>query len=263
MLAQFVEAIGNLATRAKTPTLLADPSNPRVTYLLHDGQMTSIDNPKPIMRADVETTNDLLSAVQRFGGKSASLWHDRLSIVAVLDDGDRRESVTIELVHSDQFLALGKLPRNFDQRALVLFLKRELCGAIDEGLLPIFRSIDFRRSEGAVGKLEHGDESLGRSVQAAVEGRGEIPEFLTATVPVYANPGLRIMRPVRLSVDINVHDAVIQLTPLPDELKNAVSAAQLAIGEVLAAVADDINSDGDTTASVFFGVPRFYRQEAC
>lgn len=250
MLKEFVEAIAKLAIDAGEPKIIHDQADPRVAYLAHAGAYTPITVQPPLLAAPVDTIDSLAEALATFGGSSTSIWHDRHQIVALLDNSDRRERVRLPLHQSQQFKALAALPKTFDQRGLVLFLKRVLAGAIDEGLLAIFRQIDFTKREEGAGTVKHGDESLGRSVHAVVRGCGEIPEFITVTTHVYANQDLRYAVTVRLSVDIDVTRGAIELTPLPDELENAILASQERIAQALAEVAPE-------TATVFYGTPGF------
>jgi hypothetical protein len=248
MLKEFVEAISGLAVKSIEPKVFRNAFDPRKAYVAHAGTLKETIVPAPLLEGNVETFQSLFEAVETFGGAAASVWHNSDRIVAMFDNADRLEVVGMQLRYSDQFEAIRKLPKTFDQRALVLFLKRNLAGAVDDTLISIFRQIDFTKREEGGTKLNHGDESLGRGVHAAVTGRSEIPEFITATVLVYSNPDVLFRATIRLSVDIDVQRCVIDLTPLPDEIENAVVAAQNEIGERLRSEAPD-------NVTVFYGVP--------
>lgn len=250
MLKEFVQAIGNLAVSAGEPKTIADPADPRKAYVTHNGQLREFAVPPPLLTAPVETVASLVEAIETFGGSSTSIWHDRSQIIALLDNTDRLEWVKLRLQQSQQFKALSALPKSFDQRGLVLFLKRVLTGSIDDGLLPIFRQLDFSKREEATGTVKHGDESLGRSIHAKVIGQNDIPEFMAASIRVYANPEMRFTATVRLSVDVDVQRGMIDLTPLPDELENAILSTQECIAALLSELAPE-------TATVFYGAPRF------
>lgn len=252
MLKAFVDAIAGLAVSASQPKIIKDAGDPRKLLVCHNGTEREVDVAPPLHASTVDTFDALQEAVERFGGAAASIWHDRGRVVALLNDDDRRETVRLELVVSDQFKSLQKLPATFDQRSLVLFLKRNLAGAVDASLIAIFRQIDFSKHEEGGATVKHGDESLGRSIHAAIANAQVIPEFLVATVRVYSNPGLQLAVTVKLSVDIDVQRGTFELTPLPDELENAVRCTQDYLGELL-------RSGAPENATVFAGTPRFRR----
>lgn len=252
MLKEFVEAIAGLAVRGSTPTIMRDSADPRLAYLLHDGQLKEMTVQPPLHASVVDTFESLYESVSHFGGSAASVWHDREQVVALLDDTDRLETVELSLCRSQQFQAICLLPKTFDQRSLILFLKRNLAGAIDDGLIAIFRQIDFSKREDGGATVKHGEESLGRSVHAAIANALSIPEYMTATVRCYSNPGLQFPVTIRISVDIDLQRGTFELTPLPDEIVNAIRATQEHLGELLRAGIPE-------NATVFAGTPKFVR----
>jgi hypothetical protein len=256
MLKAFVDAIAGLAVSSSEPKIIRDAGDPRKLFLSHNGTLTEVDVTPPLHASTVNTFEALSAAVERFGeDKQASIWHDRAQVIALLDDDDRRETVRLALIMSDQFKSLQKLPGVFDQRSLVLFLKRNLAGAVDVGLIAIFRQIDFSKREEGGATVKHGDESLGRSIHAAIANAADIPEYLSVRVPVYSNPGLvQFLVTIKLSVDIDVQRGTFELTPLPDELENAVRYTQEQLGELL-------RSGAPENATVFSGTPRFVSQD--
>jgi hypothetical protein len=186
----------------------------------------------PLLNAKVNSIESLRDAVETFGPEG-SVWYDRKQITVLLDCEDRLERLQMPLKLSDQFHAICKLPRSFDQKSLLLFLKRDLRGAIDPAVIPPFRQLDFSKREAAGGTIKHGEESLGRSVQAAVANAAEIPEFLPVSVLVFTNKDLVFRATITLSVDIDLQRGMIDLTPLPDEIENAFCAAEDYLGDVL------------------------------
>lgn len=250
MLKEFVEAISGLAVRATEPRILRDAADPRKAYVVANGQLQETTVQPPLLASPVETFESLFDAIKMFGGEQASVWHDRHCVVAMLDNADRLEEVRLALRVSEQFKALASLPKAFDQRALILFLKRNLAGAVDDTLISIFRKLDFQKREEGGATIKHGDESLGRGIHAAVTGSAEIPEFLTATIVVYSNPEIRFSVTVRLSVDIDVQRCVIELTPLPDEIERAILATQEYINSTLLDLAPQ-------HVAIFNGTPAF------
>lgn len=248
MLKEFVQAISEMAVKAKSPAMVADPFNPRKAYLVIDGVAFEKEVTPPLLNARVDTLESLEAAFTKFADDdSATVWCSKKGVEVVIDSNDRIERLCLPLSFSDQMIASMKLPRSFSQRDLVLFLKRDMAGAIDPAVITPFRQLDFTRSDRTSGIARHGDESLGRSVQAAVSQANEIPEFLTINVRVFSNPDIVFRASIVLSVDIDPQRGVIDLTPLPDEIVNAFEAAE---DHVVTAVSDQL---GD--ACVFRGTP--------
>lgn len=233
MLKEFVQAIGAMAVKAKEPALIADPFNPRKAYLIIDGVAFEKDVTSPLLNARINTLDSLVAAIENYGSPDSSAWCCRECVEVVLADNDRLERLKMPLVLSDQMRSVMKLPGQFDQRSLVLFLKRNLCGTIDPAVIAPFRQLDFTKREQAGGSVNHGDESLGRSIQAAVTQAKDIPEFLTLSIRVFANPDVVFRAKVILSVDIDVQRGIIELTPLPDEITNALVAAEEFVADTL------------------------------
>lgn len=249
MLKEFVEAIGAMAVKSKQPELIADPFNPRKAYLMIDGVAFEKDVTSPLLNSRLSTLDSLVAAIEEYGDGSGdtSVWCSRERIEVVLSNSDRLERLKMPLALSDQMRAVMKLPGQFDQRSLVLFLKRTLFGTIDPAIIAPFRQLDFTKREQAGGSVNHGDESLGRGVHAAVAQAKGIPEFLPVNVRVFQNPDIVFRTVIQLSVDIDVQRGMIELTPLPDEINNALVAAEEYIAETL--------SDRLGSTPVYRGIP--------
>lgn len=252
MLQEFVEAIGKLAVGASEPVMISDQFDPRKAYLLHNGTVVEKPVAPPLLNARVDTLESLGAAVTQFATEdTTTVWCSRECVEVVLDSDDRLERIRLPLFLSDQMKAVLKLPRSFSQKDLVLFLKRDMAGAIDPEEIAPFRQLDFTRGERAGGVVKHGEESLGRSVHAAVDQASEIPEFMVVNVRLYANLDIVFRVNIQLSVDIDLQRGVIDLTPLPDEIVYAFEAAE---NHVFTAVSDQL---GDAT--VFRGTPTMKR----
>lgn len=181
------------------------------------------------------------------------VFHEGDGIVLVLNRADRHELVKMPLTCTDRFLtlmSLAKTPRNMAPREWVRFLRFDLSGTGIDHVIAVLRKVDFaRRSDGKM-HVEHGRESLGRSVEMVVQTPGDaIPETFDVTVPVYATPGLRDATTVtlRMGVHIDVEATTVVIKPLADEIALAIDAAQVAIGNLLRSRLD--------TVPVFYGAP--------
>lgn len=250
MLKEFIESISRMATEAVEPKVIPIPGDVRSQIMRLGETFTLATVPPPLRKHEVHTLFDLVEAVKAYKGSVASVWHDHSGIVAILDDADRLDRVDMCLCESEQLATLRKLPRKFDQRGLITFLKRDLAGATSDAIIATFRGISFRRSDAGTGAVSHGGESLGRSVESAVEGTGEIPERLLVEVPIYANLGLRVRRQISLDLEVDSREATFTLAVLPDEIVTAIQKMQDQIKAMLCELIGE-----DDSVRIFFGSP--------
>ena len=102
-------------------------------------------------------------------------------------------------------------------------------------MLAALRQVNFhRKSDGQV-SMHHGQESLGRSVEDAVQGASEIPEEFTVSVEMYSNPGVAQLSrvDVRIGVYLDVSNQKVELRVLGDEFALADQAVQDRLGTAL------------------------------
>lgn len=231
MLREFVQAIAEMATNAHKPQIVAAPGDPRHCRVFVNGTSETLDIPRPDQASTVATVDDLVAAVERYGGENSAIWHNQSCICAVLDDSDRRELIRLDLKLSDQMRAICALPEPFDPKSLIVWLKKKMVGAVNDELANVFRSLDFQRTDQASSRVKHESESLGRSVQATVTPT--IPEVLKPNVRIYANPDLPMRRVIRLSLDVDHAHGQLELDPLADEVELAVQSVQAEIHELL------------------------------
>lgn len=242
MLAELFDRIcsqaATAAGQAKKLEMIDIPGDPRRKLVTFGSDKELLALPAPVRKHTVESLEDLVRLVKTCGSQvQAVIWHSADAVVAILDDADRHDRITMDLHESEQMLALSS-NMLFDQARLIRFLRVTLSGTGAERFVPVFRRLDFHRSNSAASSVKHGDESLGRSIEAKVQGTEEIPEELTLAVPVYANMGLRKAEPIRLAVEIDVSNERFALTPLADQMQMARQNAQLFVREKLNALVE-------------------------
>lgn len=139
------------------------------------------------------------------------VWHSHNGgVVAVLDDEDRRDTVTLELLAADEFRTLlqvaersGCAARNYDQQSFVRLLRVELAGCLeDPTVIGSLRQLDWEKAEKGHATSQHGKESLGKSIQAKVafsawgnrltkrRRAGDMREHRTVVLPDFQGLGI-------------------------------------------------------------------------
>lgn len=103
-------------------------------------------------------------------------------------------------------------------------------------LLTTVRTIKAATAKTAEGDVQHGRESLGLSVNAAVTGSGPLPEQVMLAIEVFDEPGLgpaRVRWPVCCALLIEPTEVRFALWPLPGEIEQALDNAVEHIGTEL------------------------------
>ncbi len=229
MLKDLFEAICDKATDAREPKVVELPGGEKYLVESRDGVST---NSIPRRRSHaVSSLDDLLRSIDRWC-ESGTVWHSELCVQVAIDDSERLDRITLALSLSDQFLTLTHLPaEGLDHRSFIRLLRHDLekCGA--ETLLSIVRKVEFKRQSDGRSDIRHGGESLGKSVESAVNATSDVPEMIVLSVPVYDTPGIEQREQVGCSIDIDVHNERFILTPFPGELTGAMHRVQAWIGQ--------------------------------
>jgi hypothetical protein len=223
VLAEFVSKIQALAQTALAPTTIPLPDG---STLLRKGDNYEYLDFVPAKRK--YALNSLLDVVNIANDHANSaVFVNPGAITVLLDEEDRRETATMKLDASPTYLALevlGKTDAVWQPKDLVRFLRFKLRG-IDTDTINKFRKIDFTLIETGKTEEQHGRHTLGRSIEAQVQGADKIPEDLTINLNVFSNSGLdAFIETVTLGVLLDTHSNPkgVVLKPLAGELEDAV-----------------------------------------
>lgn len=247
------EALESLAATFKKSTearKLDLPGDGRKVYVDQGGTLTVHDVPPACRGHKVDSVDDLIAAATKWNSQPV-VWISGESVVLLPDDTDRRDRVTLPLVKSHQFTRLIQLSAKpeLSQTDLIRLLRIDLAGAAGRAeLLGTVRSIKWRTAAAGNANIQHGNESMGKSIEAEVSGAGAIPEQVLVNGPVYRNYGERDESfGVMCDLEIVPADQVFRFKPLPDEIERVTEAALEGIRERIAT-----NLQG---VSIFYGTP--------
>lgn len=238
MLKELFDAIGEQASEADGVRVSAIPGDPRQVIVSQAGKNERFLVPPPVRSHRVDMLSDFIDAANHWSAEPELLvvFHNDSELVAVVDDCDRRDRVTLHLEHTDVFTTVGTLgSKTFDHKQFMRLLKHDLAGAVPDGLLPKIRKVEVASGGVQSADRQHGRERGTREFQAELANAAEIPEVVTVTCSVYRNPGLLRSIAIRCSLDVDVNALTFRLCPLPDEIRSAIDDAQFAIHEKLTA----------------------------
>lgn len=238
MLAEFLDKVFELTGRAQGIELAQHPDLPDVVFRRVGTNVTEHEVPPPRRHHTLEGVQDIIRAVVRATEEGEpEVYHDDTAVRVLLDREDRRDTLDMPLHVSERFRtleALAKAPRAMSPAAAVKFLRFELQGTGIDAVVAGLRRIDFTRSGSGASNVQHGRESLGRSVEAAVQQADQVPEEFVVETPLYTNPGLRqVTVRVRVGVYLDPGNESIEVRTLADEVAFARNAAQEALGGAL------------------------------
>jgi hypothetical protein len=259
-----IEAIQKPVREAESLTkqlTVVDHPDQRLKLLVQSGKHEKVIVPPPFRRHSVATLADLIAYAnheqesravddpeQEAPTARTVVWHSADKVVLVLDDEDRRDTVTFPLLLSDAWKMLLQLetqPEPMTQRTFITLLRRYLgCGP---GTTQQFRKLNFHSKSDAVAETMRTRESLGNSVEAEVIGTSELPDDLIVEVPIYASQGERQAYPVRLLLDYDVQTQRIAAVPEADLLDTLVDRHQSDIHDRLRSELIDV--------PVYYGSP--------
>lgn len=210
-----------------------------------NGDVVNVDLEAPLRRIEFGDLTSFASFVDSHA--DAMVFLSAQEIVAWLDKYDRREYAFL-LAHYtrrwSQLEQLGGGSSGFSVRELVRFLALEL--GVSAGIVSKFRRIDFTRTSSGKNHVEHGRESLGRSVESAVQQVDELPEELRIDVDVLNNRELDTTTTAVVRVFVNHDEQKIELRTVADELESAKRAAMARALQVV---------QGAMKAPVYLGKP--------
>ena len=221
------------ATIKPLPTIIPLNTEPEGHYLLvkHDGTYTEhYREPEP-MNHRFETAMELVTFIGALAPdpKEAAIFLDSDGATFVPDRNDPRPKARVELDYTSRFETLQKFAgtngsQPMDQRSFLALFRISFRGCLSgSNLVQLLRDLKFVNNAAGEGNIQHGQESLGRSIVAKVAGVDAIPEDITIHVPVFDGYGQS--QPVACAIEIMTQEQRFRLIPFPGEVERAEADA--------------------------------------
>lgn len=251
MIQEALDYMHELGRNAKGAKLVEGvPSNGRSVLLEHNGQLVRQPIDPPMRKHTVSDLESLIQAHNEWAGDDAGLgivWVNENAITLVLDDLDRRDTVTLPLHKSQTYESIQRLVSSpkINQADLIRLLRTTLRCVSDVAKLRLaVQSIKWKQAEEGQSVVEHGKSSLGRSVEMEVAGGGDLPEAIIAEFPPFIN--LFECPKINVPLDLEIGmDRTFAVRPLVDHLSAGVR-------NVLSMLAERMTKEG---MKVFMGTP--------
>ncbi|TAL43981.1 MAG: hypothetical protein EPN91_05290 [Salinibacterium sp.] len=237
MLAEFVQKLTDLAREADAVEVIGLQGDPRTVLVRQGGSTQERTIPPPLRAHKIRAFDDFCAAVKdSVICTSPEIYFQFAGALAFCCRSDRLETISLPIESSQQWAALVKLDSGatFSPKYAINFLRFELGSDVAAVLIAGLRRIDFKRSSAGSHVNEHGKESLGRSVEAAVQKADEVPETCDVTISPARNSGLKALTvKARLGIAIDFDQERIMLKLLPDELSAARESFVRQVGTML------------------------------
>lgn len=254
MLKEAIQEITGAAVKAAGPqTKEIDPTK---TYAvtLPDGTVKFIGNDVPWRNHKAKDLETVAAFADKF--TSGAVWVSREKIVFLTDDDDRRQRLTVDMIHSDEIKHLAERqkakPRQSQRDILfalrTIFTQDALPGF--PNLIDALRKVSFEANAKSDSEIQRGKSSVGKAVKAEASFPEPIPEMIVLSVPIFENSFACKRFPVRCAVEIYEAEATIQLFPLPGEIEAAYAAAE---ADLCASIGDLLGKD--SKVPVYYGSP--------
>ena len=97
-------------------------------------------------------------------------------------------------------------------------------------LLGIIRAVKFSISQTGEQSRSQGKASIGSQLEAQLTGANALPEIVSFSVPVFANPLVPVVETVTCTLDVDEMNAKFSLQPVPLDIDRAIAAAEIEVG---------------------------------
>lgn len=255
MTREALELLQTTAQQAQAAVKIDLPGDGRTAYVSQGGALRELKVPTAVRNHIVRRLDDLIDMANRHAeADNPVIWHDQKQVTLIVDDDDRRDRAVFPLESTSMFLRMLRLEAEeplFSQQQLIRLLRVEF--ELDSAKIGIFRRIDWTSSRSGQGVVEHGKESLGRSIEQQVKGAQEIPESIVIPISLYRNRGEDQEYPIRCLVNFDIDQAAIQIIPAPGELDHSLHAHQMNIRSRLEEAFGKTNDD--SAVRIYFGTP--------
>lgn len=158
----------------------------------------------------------------------------------LLDEADGHETLWLEFRETKQFEMLraieGGRGVDLSQQGVIDLLRRDLNGQYTpDGIVPLLRKLKFARKDDAESELKSTKSSMSKAVTAEVTGAADLPEEITAEVPIFSNvrdiQGFLYTAKVTLCLDVDLFKERFSLRLKAGELDRVMEQTRFLIAQ--------------------------------
>lgn len=237
MLAEFVQAIAEMARRGEHPHKISQ-SRHVTQWVFPNGESIEEVERQPDITTNVCDIDSFVSLVA--DGSLVYVSQANQAVVTYHDPAYGRDCVYMPLPPTSptrffEKMREDKAPVVVSQSQAIALIRSTLWGTGMEALLPDLRELTWDVRKTGKGNLAHGKESLGRSVEAAVDRAERIPERVRLSFPWFRGSWYTMQSELQVFVDLLPQTEQIQFSVSWDELSRAEYTATEYVAELIRA----------------------------
>lgn len=261
--AEFVDRIAELATQGAKKESLALGEDSQYYWILRDGQYVQavkrLHENRSIL--SVRSLADFALA-----HKAKTIWYNANEIVCMytsenkiigaLDFSDR---ATVELLPSEAYEMLSKFGSFLKQEDLIFLLKTTFRGMFDpSSLLDTVSYITWASGDKGRSVQGQSSRSVGREIEASMDGRTNLPELVLFTIPMWRSGGedvLAVTATFPCVLEANPTTQMFRLLPIKSEMDKTLFSAHEALERIIVSALGAAFGSDAKIPDVFFGSP--------
>lgn len=167
---------------------------------------------------------------------NGAVWYDHEGIEFLVDDANRRDTVTLAFSKSEPFAKLADLGSKraaMTQKDLVRMLAFTFRGCVSADFVRSVRSVKWSSSSEGQSTVDRGKASLGKQISSKIEGIVDLPDEVVVTVPVYKDGAFLFTHAVSCFFEADPDTQTFVLYPYPGQIEAAIDAAEEALFDLL------------------------------
>lgn len=198
-----------------------------------DGRHLVIDLAKRPTYRRMDFSASFLEYVAGHGSQASEVFVGD-SVVFLESEGNAIDVTYMELTPSGFFRTFcDGDARWMNQRELISMLRVHTTCENAQLLLSSIRAVSFTRRSDGTSKVQHGKESLGRSVEAVVQSTDQIPEQLVFNEPLFTWNGFDSATSIKMNIEIDVEEQRFRCYPAANEVEFARNVVFRRIAETI------------------------------
>lgn len=209
-----------------------------------EGQLVEMEAPPPLRAfkaLDTDSLVEMLNDLDDEEAKSARVFVNEDHATALIAP---REHISCDLPMSMARSTLSSLSDPTSQAEFIREFRRGLSDYDTMGLLAKIRTLKLVNAKDSESNLHHGMESVAINARREASSAGQpIPEKVEFVIPIYEEhlDDADLHETIRYSVDIDIQNGTIALTPIGDDIELAIRSA---LDEIRSKIANGVREKG-------------------
>lgn len=237
MLKEAFEYLFNVG-RDSTKLIVKADAEPSHIYFIRqpDGTLERTAGGVGPMNHKAGNLDTIIELAKKNTDGSTSVWFSPSGVTLVFDDRSRANLVFMDSDPLKQLKQWKESRPALTQQQLIQCLKTTFRDSLSTAgeLVAVLSKVKFTSGATIDTSIGHGKASLGKEIVGEVTGTKAIPEYVTFTLSIFANPCLQQLRKgIECALIPDPETGTFRVVPLPGQIENAVEWAVKEVGDEL------------------------------